>query len=145
MTDAWNTYPPSSCIGLINAMVRKLTDLPPKQAVLKAHDEGRLVHCTWPGADSLAISLERHMVDDAMTEWRRLDADDRWQRMQSIRKEIKRITKRMKQKRASPKEMDGFAADIALFIGHELLYADGERYLIKGPTRQEIESYDRTS
>lgn len=30
MTDTWNCYPPASAIGLINAMVRKISDLPPR-------------------------------------------------------------------------------------------------------------------
>jgi hypothetical protein len=44
----------------------------------------------------------------------------------------------MKQGRAKGKEMDDAASDIALWLAHELLYATGEKHLVKGPSRADL-------
>jgi len=108
---------------------------------LKAFDEGRVVSFTWPGSGDLQIGLERHMIDDAMQRWAAMDAGDRASAMASVRRAMKRTTKRLKQNRAKPAEMDALAADIALFVGHELIYADGEKWMVKNPPRSNLETY----
>ena len=104
-----------------------------REKLIAAHKDDKLVSVKWPGSGDMAISLERHMIDNAMTEWCKLETLDRLTRMQSVRRSIKRTTKRLKKNRATQTEVDDLAADIALFIGHELAYGDGEKYLIKGP------------
>lgn len=76
-----------------------------------------------------------------MASWRiNPDEGSREGAMASIRAAIKRTVKRMKQKRATGKEMDDLAADIALWLGHELVFADGEKHLIKGPEQFHFET-----
>lgn len=109
-----------------------------RETVAALIDAGQMVTVKWPGSGDMFISLQRHMIDDAMVVWGELAAADRMQRMGSIRKALKRATKRIKQGRASAREHDEFAADVALFVGHELVYADGERWLSKGPTSADV-------
>lgn len=103
--------------------------------LVKAHDEGQLVSCRIPGGGNISIALERHMVDQAMAAWKGIPPADRERTFASVSRAIKRGVKRMKQKRARPAEMDALAADIALWLGHELVFADGEKHLIKGASR----------
>ena len=108
------------------------------EKLIKAHDEKRLVSCKIPYGGDLVIALERHMVDHAIDEWRRTREGVRHFSMLSVLKTIKHTVKRMKRGRATGKEMDELAADVALWIGHELLFSDGEKHLVKGPTREDL-------
>lgn len=103
--------------------------------LVAALDEGRLVSCKWPKSGDLFISLERHMIDQAMALWAGLDDADRGRRLISVRRAIERATKRLKKNRTNSREMDALASDITLFLAHELVYGDGERWLVKGPGR----------
>ena len=111
-----------------------------RDALVQAHNDGRLVTCRVPYGGDLAIALERHMVDQAMTEWNGKPEPARRSAMVSVLKEIKRVVKRMKQQKATGADMDGLAADVALWLGHELMFADGERHLIKGPELGELKN-----
>lgn len=109
-----------------------------RETVAALLDAGQIVTVSWPGSGDIRISLQRHMIDDAMAAWSKLEVGDRAQRMGSVRAAIKRATKRMKQQRAASREIDELAADVALFVGHELMFGDGEKWLSKNPTRDEI-------
>lgn len=108
--------------------------------LVQALDEKRLIACRFPGGGDMTIALERHMVDQAIEAWRTryTTPGERRKALDSVRGAIKRTAKRMKQNRACGNEIDAMAADIALWLGHELLFADGERYLIKGPSREDL-------
>ena len=109
-----------------------------RETVARLIDTGEMVTVRWPESGDLRVSLQRHMIDDAMVLWPTLEPSDRNRRMGSVRKAIKRTTKKIKQGRATGKDSDDLAADVALFVGHELVYADGERWLVKGPTSADI-------
>lgn len=106
-----------------------------KETVAALFAHGQMVTVKWPGSGELIVGLQRHMIDDAMAEWEKLSADDRGRRMRSVQKAIKRATKRVKNGKATQHDTEELAADIALFIGHELVHADGERWLVKSPTK----------
>lgn len=110
-----------------------------REEILKAHDERRLVSCRIPYGGDITITFEKHLVDQAMDGWRNKSAPDRKSAMKSILRTIKRTVKRIKQGEASEEEMDELAADIALWLGHELVFADGEKHLIKGPSRDSLQ------
>jgi hypothetical protein len=97
-----------------------------------------LAACRLPYGGDIGISLDKCMVDQAMDCWRNTTAPDRKIAMRSILRELKRTIKRFKQRKASSKEMDDLAADMALWLGHELLYADGEKQLVKGLSRDDL-------
>lgn len=109
-----------------------------REALAKAHDEKRLISCRFPGGGDFCIALERHMVDDSIREWLKMTPKERGAAMLSIRRQIKRGVKRFKQGRATGKETNALASDIALWLGHELLFSDGQRHLIKGPRREDL-------
>ena len=110
-----------------------------REELLKAHDEKRLVSCRIPYGGDITITLEKHLVDQSMDGWRNKPALVRKIAMKSILRTIKRTVKRIKQGEASEEEMDELAADIALWLGHELVFTDGEKYLIKGPSRDALQ------
>jgi hypothetical protein len=108
-----------------------------RELMLKAYDEKRLITCRYPyGGNDDAIGLEKHMVDQAMEAWRDTPAPERKIVMASVLRNVKRTVKRFKQRKASSQEMDNMAADVALWLAHELLFNDGEKHLTKGPDRE---------
>ena len=109
-----------------------------REALMKAHNEKRLISCKVPGGGDMAIALEKHMVDQALKDWRDIPEIARASTLGSVRRTIKRAVKRMKQGRATDREMDELAADVALWLAHDLLFADGERHLIKGPSKEDL-------
>jgi len=109
-----------------------------KKDIAQLLDGGEMVTVRWPGSGELEISIERHMIDDAISEWEKLGRAARRQNFSSVKREMKRVTRLMEQGSAHPQELSGLVADIALFIGHELVHSDGERWLVKGPTGDDI-------
>lgn len=100
-------------------------------AMLRAGDG---VTCTWPGSGDMMITLERRMVDDAIAQWTlRDDEAGRERAMTSIRKAIKRANKHIERGTMTQKGANDMASDIALFLGHELMFSDGEKWLVKTP------------
>lgn len=95
--------------------------------------EGELVSCKWPGCGPLTITIQRSMLEEAMNEWLTISLESRLRTLQSVRSAIDRATRRVQSGKAKNKDMDHLAADIALFIGHELVYSDGEKWLVKNP------------
>jgi hypothetical protein len=111
-----------------------------REALAKAHDEKRLVSCRVPNGGGIAMALEQHIVEDAINSWRSSGDDESARKalLSSISRSIERVVERVKQGKATDGEMDDLAADVALWLGHELLYADGERHLVKGPSRENL-------
>ncbi|MGE3712228.1 MAG: hypothetical protein AB7G35_21485 [Hyphomicrobiaceae bacterium] len=109
-----------------------------KAKLVQAARDGKLISFTYPYAGKHAISVDRHMIDDAMRAWMDLREDDRDGVYASVIRNIKSVGKRMKKKIATPQQMDGLAADCALWLAHQLLFADGERHLIKGPSADDL-------
>lgn len=109
-----------------------------RQALIKAHGEKRLITCRIPDGGDIMITLESHMVDQAMAAWKAMPEPERDRTIGSVRRAIKRTIKRLKKDRATQSERDALAADIALWLGHELLFSDGERHLIKGPDPSDL-------
>lgn len=110
-----------------------------RYSLLKAHDENRLVTCKFPGGGNLSISLEKHMVEQSMRSWKdEIPPAERQRTLSSVMRAIKRVTKRLKKDIATQRERDELAADIALWLGHELMFSDGERHLVKGVARSEL-------
>lgn len=105
-----------------------------KEKLIDAYANGRMVQFTFPGGRDLVFGIERHSLDIAMTLWSVMNDDDRSQRMRSVLREIKRGTKRVKNGRATQRQADEFAADLTLWLAHELLYSNGEKWLVKGLT-----------
>ncbi len=100
-------------------------------AMLRAGDG---VTCTWPGSGDMMITLERRMVDDAIAQWAlRDDEAGREPAMASIRQAIKRANKHIERGTMTQRKANDMASDIALFLGHELMFADGEKWLVKTP------------
>lgn len=97
-----------------------------------------MVTCRWPDSGDLKISLERAQIEEAMALWIDVDETERQARMASVRQTIDHTTKRLKNGQAEPDEVDALAVDIALFLGHELLHADGEHWLVRNPAPQDI-------
>lgn len=104
-----------------------------KEKIRKAFAEDRLITCLIPNSGNLILMIERHTVEQAMDEWTKRDAVSRRKSMESVRKSIKRVLKRVKTGKASQKEANDMAADVALWLGHELVFANGEQYLVKPP------------
>jgi hypothetical protein len=109
-----------------------------KDAILDAYQKGVMVNCHWPGCDGIRLGITRNQIDGAMALWTAMDAPARAQRMASIAKEMKRGTKRVKTGRASQAQANNLAADVALWLAHELVFGNGERWLIKGPSVTEV-------
>lgn len=109
-----------------------------RDALNRAYDEGRLISCRFPGSGTIAISMERHMVDESVKYWSGKDHGQHDFVLGSVLKAIKATTKRLKKRKATPAEMDALASDIAIWLGHAMLYGDGEKYLVKGPSPKEL-------
>ena len=109
-----------------------------RDKLLRAYDENRLVSVRIPSGDGLVIALERHMVEDAFAQWEGMGIARRASAFASVCRAVKAGVKRVKRNRASADDMDALAADLALWIGHELLYSDGEKHLAKGPDRNSL-------
>ena len=110
-----------------------------RDALNKAYDDGRLISCRFPGSGKIAISMERHMVDEAISYWSKEDHGQHSFVLGSIMRAIKSTTKRLKKRKATPAQMDALAADIALWLGHAMLHGDGENYLVKGPKPTDLQ------
>lgn len=110
-----------------------------KQAILDAYQNGTMVNCRWPGSGDMMLGITRNQIDGAMALWAAMDADMRARRMESVRREMKRGTKRVKSGRATQSQANNLAADVALWLSHEMVYGNGERWLIKGPTVKEVQ------
>ncbi len=109
-----------------------------REQLLHAHDEDRLVSVAIPHGDGLVIALERHMVEDAFKQWRGMGRARRASAFASVCRAVKAGVTRVKRNRATADDMDALAADLALWIGHELAYSDGEKHLAKGPDRNSL-------
>lgn len=100
-------------------------------AFLKARDDGRLVSFKLPNSGGLALSVERHMLEQAMDYWHtEQNGDTRQHVIQSVREHLKAAIKRMKRGKMSDKEYDDLASDACLWLGFEMVYADGEKHLV---------------
>jgi len=91
------------------------------------------ITCKWPGSGDMIITLERRMIDDAFVQWKLRDEAGRERAMASIRKAIKRANKHIERGTMTQRKANDMASDIALFLGHELMFADGEKWLVKTP------------
>lgn len=99
------------------------------------------VTCKWPGSGDMVITLERRMINDAIAQWQLRDEAGREGAMDSIRSALKRANKRIARNKLSQQEANDLASDIALFIAHELVYADGEQWLAKNPEPSILEGF----
>jgi hypothetical protein len=109
-------------------------------ALLQAESEKRLVSCRIPRAGDLCISFERHMVEQAMHCWKDMTPRARRIGNASVRLSIKRGVRRMRAgaHKIPQKDMDALASDVALWLAHEILFADGEKHLIKNPSKETL-------
>lgn len=106
-----------------------------KAELLKAHDDKTLVSFSLPGWNGAALSITPDMYEQGINEWKVMHPAQRDRIMQSVRRSVKRLHRRVIMGRASREEVDAFAADAALWLTHDVLFADGERYLVKGLDR----------
>lgn len=113
--------------------------------LIAAHKEGKLITCRFPYGSDMLISLERHMVEQGFASWKNIPEPDHGRVLSSINRSIKHVVKRMRKGKATGPEMDAMAADISLWLAHRLMFADGEKYLQKGPSREDLENAMRTS
>jgi hypothetical protein len=109
-----------------------------RHKLITAQAEGRLVTCKIPGGGDLSIAFERHQLEQALEAWRAMDDAERGPMIRSVRNAIARTLKRIKRNKASQKEFDAFASDMQLWLGWEMLYADGEKHIIEGPTEEDL-------
>jgi hypothetical protein len=82
----------------------------------------------------LHLAIERHVIDNAIIAWQTMPVDQHKKALWSIKKTLNRIIERVQKRTATQQESDNLAADAALWLAHELLYADGERHLRKNPS-----------
>lgn len=112
--------------------------------IIDAYENGKMVNCRWPGSGQSMLGIERKQIDEAMTIWSAMPEHVRDQRMASVRREMKRGSKRLHRGTASQAEVDNFAADVALWLAHELVFGDGERWLVKGPSANDVKEIFET-
>jgi hypothetical protein len=107
------------------------------EALIEANSKDKVVSMSLPNSD-FVIAFERHMLDESMARWSVMNEADRNYTMSNVRAALKRGVKKLKKNTAKPKDMDNLAADCALFLAHELMYGDGEKYLTRVPTDAEF-------
>ena len=111
-----------------------------KAELLKAHDDKTLVSFSLPGWGGDVISITPDMYQQGVDVWKSMHPAKRQQIMQSVRRSVKRLYRRVHSGRAAREEVDAFAADAALWLTHDILFADGERHLVKGLDRETLSS-----
>jgi len=109
-----------------------------KAELIKAHDEKTLISFALPGWGSDRLSITPDMYQQGVDAWKAMHPAKREQVMGSVRRSVKRLHRRVTSGRASRQETDAFAADAALWLTHDILFADGERYLVKGLEREQL-------
>lgn len=110
-----------------------------KMKLVASLAQGNVVSFRLPFPGGYSLCVERHMIEEAMDHWSTdHDAARRKRAMTSIERAMKRVYKRLRKNTATGKEMDELAADSALWLGHQLLFSDGERYLIANPKAEQL-------
>lgn len=111
-----------------------------KADILKAYDDKTLISFSLPGWGGYALSITTDMYQHGIHAWKAMHPAKRQQIMRSVRRSVKRLYRRMAMDRATREELDVLAADAALWLTHDVLFADGEKYLVKGPDRETFAS-----
>jgi len=111
-----------------------------KAELLKAHDDKTLISFSLPGWGGDTLSITPDMYQQGIDAWKAMHPAKRAQIMQSVRRSVKRMHRRVTSGRASREEVDAFASDAALWLTHDVLFADGEHYLVKGLDREALAS-----
>lgn len=106
--------------------------------LIAAANAGTLTTFRLPGGGDLALSIDGTMMRQAQEGWADCPAERRRKTFESVKRAVKRGLKHHKRHGLSQKERDEWASDCALWFVHELLYADGEKYLTKGPQESDL-------